>query len=260
LAKGFDGTRQMQMGLGLRALALMVLIGAGLAAGARAAPDSDQKWFQQRTQALFDALTNGDKSIWDQTLDSDCIITTEDGDVEGRDKFLTDLKPLPKGFAGHISIRDLTVKGFGNTAVVHYWMDEWETIFGQKLRTTYVETDAYHQTNQEWKLVAMQTTVVPRDLEPVTADQRDWPAMVGEYHFPGDEKIRYRVFVRGSQLFGGRDENSATLLIPLAPLVFHQKGSIHLMVFVKNSSGAVTDVLELHKYNEVRMEHVSKTH
>ena len=65
------------------------------------------------------------------------------------------------------------------------------------------------------------------------------------------------MFVRNGALFGGRDDKSATVLIPLAPLVFHQAGSIHLMIFVKDSAGAVTEVREIHKYNEVRMQRKS---
>ena len=80
--------------------------------------------------------------------------------------------------------------------------------------------------------------------------------MVGEYRFAGDERVRYRVFTQNGSLFGGRDEKTATLLIPLAPLVFFQKGSIHFIIFVKNSAGTVTEVREIHKYNEVRMQHV----
>jgi hypothetical protein len=246
-------------GKGSAVLALFagLQLGCGPLTAAGAALDS-KAWFQERTQALFDALTRGDKSIWEQTLDPSCVITTEDGDVEGRDKFLTDLKPLPQGFSGRIKIRDLALQEFGNTAVVHYWIDEWENVFDQQLRTTYVETDSYHRTAKTWKIVAMQTTVVPRDLEPITTDSSDWPALTGEYHLPGDTQIRFRVFSRDGQLFGGRDENSATLLIPLAPLVFHQKGSIHFLIFVKDSSGAITEVREIHKYNEVRMQHAPR--
>jgi hypothetical protein len=169
-------------------------------------------------------------------------------------KFLSDLRPLPKGFNGHGKIRDLTVRELGEVAVVHYWIDEWESIFAQELKTTYVETDTYHRSAGDWKMVATQLTVVPRDLEPIAADRSGWPALEGEYHFPGDDQIRYRVFTRSGALFGGRDDKSATALIPLAPLVFFQTGSIHFMIFVKDEAGAVTEVREIHKYNEVRMQ------
>jgi len=224
----------------------------GLAAGV-----DQSAWFRARTQALFDAMTVGDRAIWAQTLDEDCIITSEDGDIQSRSQFLGALQALPRGFEGHGTIRELTVRDLGDAAVVHYLIDEQEEIFGQKLSTRYYETDTYHRQQGSWKILAMQVTVVPRDLEPLTHDSSHWTAIRGAYRFAGDTAIRYRVFEKDGGLYGGRDEKSATRLIPLAPLTFFQAGSIHMMIFVKDSAGRITEVREIHKYNEVRMEHVA---
>lgn len=237
----------------------LILLAASIALTSRAIAAEPpaaalQAWFQARTQALFDAVAIGDRAIWDQTLDGTCIVTSEDGEVTDKAKFLAELRPLPPGFEGRIVIRDLTVRDLGATAVVHYWMDESETIFAQELKTLYVATDTYRRTGDTWRAVAMQVTVVPRDLEPIVTDRSDWPAIVGSYQYPGDTQPRYRVFLRDGRLFGGRDEKTATTLIPLAPLVFHQQGSIHLMVFVRDAAGEIGEVRELHKYNEVRMQ------
>jgi hypothetical protein len=211
-------------------------------------------WFQATTQKLLDAVTTGEPAVWDQVLDQDFQVTTEDGDVMGRKQFLDGMRPLPAGFIGHIKVRDLTLRPAGDAAIVHYWLDETEDIFGQELRTTYVETDVYRRVAGAWKMAAAQVTVVPRDLEPIAVSNHDWPALVGEYRYSEQASSRYHVFLRDGALYGGRDPKSATLLIPLAPLVFFQKGSIHLMVFVRDAKGAVTEVRELHKYNEIRME------
>jgi hypothetical protein len=69
--------------------------------------------------------------------------------------------------------------------------------------------------------------------------------------------VHYEVRLRDGALYGGRDQQSATLLIPLAPLVFFQKGSIHTMIFVRDVSGEIREVRELHKYNEVVMKRVT---
>ena len=237
----------------------MILLAASLALTSRdiaadPATGATQAWFQTRTQALFDAVATGDRAIWDQTLDASCILTSEDGEVTDKAKFLAELRPLPPGFKGRIVIRDLTVRDLGAAAVVHYSMDESETVFAQELKTLYVATDTYRRTGGTWSAVAMQVTVVPRDLEPIVTDPSEWPAIVGSYQYPGDTQPRYRVFLRDGQLFGGREEKTATTLIPLAPLVFHQQGSIHLMVFVRDAAGEIGEVRELHKYNEVRMQ------
>ena len=240
------------------AASLLIFVAAAAACpvSGHAAQADLRAWFQTRTQALFDSIAVGDKAIWDRTMDTDCIITSEDGEVMDKAKFLSDLRPLPRGFIGQGKIRDLSVRDLGEVAVVHYWIDESESIFSQELKTTYVETDTYRRISGNWQMVAMQITVVPRDLEPIAVDPSGWPALEGEYGFPGDDQtaIRYRVFARNGALFGGRDEKSATVLVPLAPLVFFQTGSIHLMIFVKDKAGAVTEVREIHKYNEVRMQ------
>jgi len=218
-----------------------------------AVSDVPDAWFQTTTQALFDAVAAGDKAVWDRVLDADCMITTEDGEVQNRAKFLEELRPLPRGFSGQIKIRGLTVRRIASAALVHYWIDEVENIFDQQLHTTYVETDMYQRLGASWKIVAMQVTVVPRDLEPIDGSSSGWQSLLGDYRYNEKATSKYQVFVRDGALYGGRDPKSATQLIPLAPLVFYQKGSIHIMVFVPDKNGAVNEVRELHKYNEVRM-------
>ena len=213
--------------------------------------------FRKTTQALVDAITSGDKAVWDRTLEPDCIVTSEDGDFLTKAQMLADVRPLPSGFAGHIAVRDLTVRDLGNAAIVHYWLDEVETIFGQELKTTYIQTDTYRRAGEGWQMVAMQVTVVPRDLEPIAVDSSQWKSLLGDYSYSVQAASRYHVFQRDGALYGGTDVKTATKLIPLAPLVFHQAGSIHIMVFVRDPGGAVNEVRELHKYNEVRMKRVS---
>lgn len=232
------------------------LLALWLYAGSSAAALTDETtpWFQLRTQALYDAVAAGRKEIWDQTLDNSCTITNEDGDVLDKDGFLHDLQPLPPGSSGRIKVRGLTVRMLGaQAAVVHYWLDESENVFDQQLQTTYVETDVYRRSGGGWLAVAMQVTVVPRDLAPIEVDASGWPGLTGEYRLSEQASSGYHVWLRDGALYGGKDPARATRLIPLAPLVFFQQGSIHLMVFVRDHSGVVSQVRELHKYNEVIM-------
>jgi hypothetical protein len=218
-----------------------------------AQPDDPGGWFHATTQTLMDAVTDGNRAVWDRLLDEDCIITTEDGEFLRKAGFLQQLKPLPPGFSGKITVRDLTVRQLAGVAVVHYWLDELEQIFDQQLKTTYVETDVYRRSAAAWQMVAMHVTVVPRDLEPIPQRSPDWRQLVGEYQYSAAATSHYRVFMRDGALYGGRDVKTATRLIPLAPLVFFQQGSIHIMIFVRDDAGAISEVRELHKYNEVRM-------
>ena len=231
--------------------ALIALVAVPTAAGA-----ADASWFLQRTQALYDAVATGDKAIWRRTLSDDCIVTDEDGHVYGKAAFLDTLRGLSKGFSGVIKIRHLTARTFGTAASVHYWIDEHENALGQRLHTIYVETDTYRRERGAWKMIAAQVTVVPADLKPVAVDRSDWPQLAGSYRLGPPPGRLYHAYLRNGSLYWGSDEKSATLLIPLSPLVFFVQGSIHTMVFVRDPSGHVTAALELHKYNEIAMQHI----
>jgi hypothetical protein len=221
-----------------------------------AAEDAPTAWFQSTTQTLYDAVASGETAVWDRVLDGNCVITTEDGEVLGKAKFLQEMRPLPPGSTGRIKVRDLTIRFAGRAAVVHYWLDETEDIFEQRLKTIYVETDVYRRARGSWKMIAAHITVVPRDLEPIPVDSSAWKGLVGEYRVSDESTSRYRVFLREGALYGGSNSETATRLIPLSPLVFFQQGSIHTMVFVQDASGAVIEVRELHKFNEVRLQRI----
>lgn len=223
------------------------------AAAAAGAADTDTGWFLKRTQALYDAVAVGDKAIWRQTLSDDCIITDEDGEVYDKAAFLDTLTGLPKGFSGAIRIRRLTARTFGAAASVHYWIDEHENVLGQKLHTTYVETDTYRRAGGAWRMIAAQVTVVPADLAPVAVDTSEWPQLAGSYRLGEPPGLLYHAYLRHGSLYWGSREKSAKRLIPLSPLVFFVQGSIHTMVFVRDPGGHVTEAIELHKYNEIAM-------
>ena len=235
-------------------LAFVAAAAASILSARADAPDAtDSAWFLKRTQALFDALAPGEKAIWRRTLSNDCIITDEDGHVYDKAGFLDTLSGLPKGFSGVIKIRHLTARTFGNAAAVHYWIDEHEDALGERLHTTYVETDTYRREGGTWRMIAAQVTVVPADLKPVAVDERGWRDLVGSYRL-GDGPTRlYHVYLRNGSLYWGSDKKSAKLLIPLSPLVFFVQGSIHTMVFVRDGNGRITESIELHKYNEIVM-------
>lgn len=234
------------------------LLGGSVAATPAAGGISPElaSWFRKTTQTLFDALATGDKSLWEKVLAGDCLYTSETGEVLDREKFLAELRPLRAGFSGHIRIEDMTFRDLGTATVAHYLVNEWEDVFGQKLHTKYLVTDTWRRDGREWKLAASQTTVVPRDLGPVPVDKSGWPKLVGEYRLSPRDERPYHVYLRDGVLYGGGDAKSATELIPLSPLVYFQKGSIHTMIFVPGADGAIREVREEHKFNEVVMQRV----
>ena len=89
--------------------------------------------FQAIEQALAGAVGAGDKAPWDRVMDATCVVTSEEGEVIDKRKFLDDLRPLPPGLTGRIAVRDLTVQEYPGFALVRYRADEWETVFGERV-------------------------------------------------------------------------------------------------------------------------------
>lgn len=233
----------------LASFIVLTLLAAGSAHAAAPAPDAS--WFQQHTQALYDGVTAGDPKPWDEDIAQDCIYTSEDGSVQAKAELVKSIVPLPKGFSGGIKVEEFQMRDAAGAVVTHYINDEWEDVFGQHLHTKYVNTDTWAPRDGKWQIVATQATVVPRDEDPVPVEPKAMAAVVGNYSFDPAGKRVYKVFIRDGKLFGGKDEASATELIPLSPLVYFQAGSIHTMIFVADAQGTVTEVREVHKYNEL---------
>src|SRR5690242_9827401 len=145
---------------------LLLILAAPISTQAWAAP-ADPAWLQKTTQALYDALASGDAKLWDQAIASNCIYTSEDGLVQDKAELIKGIQPLPKGFSGGIELRDFSTRQAGDAVVAHYFADEWEDVYGQHLKTTYVSTDTWGLRDGKWQMVATQTTVVPRDEDAV---------------------------------------------------------------------------------------------
>ena len=96
-------------------------------------------------------------------MDPTCVVTSEEGQVLGRQQFLDELRPLPEGLTGGIAVRELKVQEFPSFAVVRYLADESESVFGQSLSVKYRVTNTYRRDGAEWKLVASHLAVVTQD-------------------------------------------------------------------------------------------------
>ena len=203
-------------------------------------------WFRATEQKLMDAIAKGDKAAWDQVMDPSCVYTTEEGQVLGKRQYLDELRPLPAGLAGDISVQDLTVQPFENVAIVRFLADEWETVFGQRVSTRYRVTDAFRREGSEWKMLASHVSVVTQDPPGQEVSKDQWPGFVGTYRLLPDGWT-FTVELRDGLLYGGRDPKKLRQLIPLAPDAFVLSGSLGEWIFV-TEKGAVTHILNFRKF------------
>jgi hypothetical protein len=225
---------------------LSVSTGGAAEEGAAIAPTETERWFQSTEQSLMDAVASGDKAVWERVMDPSCVVTSEEGEVVPRGKFLDELRSLPPGLAGGITVKDLTVQEFPTFAVVRYLADEWETVFGQKLAVQYRTTDTYRRADHDWKMIASHTSVVTEDPVAQDVSKADWPAFVGTYKLVPDGWT-FTVELRGGKLYGGRDPKNLQPLIPLTPDAFVVSGRLGEWIFVTEKGRAVR-ILNLRKF------------
>jgi hypothetical protein len=229
-----------------RAVALMVSISALVCLGAahadpsqvvRVSPDLLQ-WFESTEQAMMTAVGTGDKAVWDRILDPSCVITSEEGQVLGKQQLLDSLRPLPHGLTGAITVRDLTVQALPGLAVVRYRAEELESVFGQALNTSYRITNTYQRVGAEWRMVASHTSVVTEDPPPQAVSTAGWSAFAGKYRLLPDGWT-FTVELRNGNLYGGRDPKNLRRMIPLTPDAFVVSGTLGEWLFVMENGKAV---------------------
>ncbi len=235
-----------------RRLLLAVLLLQPLVAGAAAPPDGAAaapdavRWFQATAQALVDAVATGDRSAWDAVMDPSCVITTEEGEILDRKRFLEELRPLPAGLQGRIAVRELAVQDLGDVAVVRYLLDEREVVFGQTLATRYRATDTYRRARGGWKLVASHSSVVTQDPPAQRVATSAWPSFAGTYRLlPAGWTMA--VELRDGKLLAGPDPARLRAMVPVAQNAFVRSGLAGEWIFGTDDQGQVDRIVELRK-------------
>src|SRR5882672_1461690 len=105
-------------------------------------------------QSLMIAIPASDTDTCKKYLSTDFFIVTEDGTRLGRAQFLSGFSPLPKGYSGYINVIKPKVTFHESCAVISYVADEYETVFGQKLHTTYGTMNMYIKADTSWKMIS----------------------------------------------------------------------------------------------------------
>jgi hypothetical protein len=226
---------------------LASVLASGEVVAPEAPPAATGAWFQATEQRLMGAIARGDKTPWQKVTDPGCVFTTEEGEVLPRQKFLDDLRPLPAGLAGDITVRDLTVQELPGLAIVRFLADEWETVFEQKLTTQYRLTDTFRRDGGEWKMVASHASVVTRDPPEQPVSTAGWAGLVGRYRLPPDGWT-FTVELRDGTLYGGRDPQPRRRFIALTPTAFVLSGRLGEWLFVTDERGRATRIVSFRKF------------
>lgn len=195
----------------------------------------------------MDSVAIGDTKPWDAVMDDRCVMTTEEGEVLTKAQFLKRLGPLPAGLAGGITVKELTADDFGDTTIVRFLADEWETVFAQRLTTKYRMTDTFRRVSGGWKMIASHASVVTSNPPAQQVPTDGWPKLVGTYQLPTNGWT-FHVVLRDGQLFGGRDVNALKRMIPMTPLAFVREDTLGEWMFVLGPDKQATHIVNLRKF------------
>jgi len=225
------------------------LVVAATAGGAARRPDASATiaCFQSTEQSLMDAVASGDAAPWTRVMDDRCIVTTEEGAVQTKAAFLKDVRPLPRGLAGTITVKELTVDEFPAFAIVRYLADEREDVFCQHLATKYRVTDTFRRDGSRWAMIASHVSVVTSDPPAQAVPANGWAGLAGTYRLLPDGWT-FHVAVRDGQLVGGTDASALKRLIPLTPTAFVREGTLGEWLFVTGADGRASRIVDFRKF------------
>ncbi|HXD32132.1 MAG TPA: DUF4440 domain-containing protein [Pyrinomonadaceae bacterium] len=175
-------------------------------------------------QELFDAVAVGNKAPWEKYLADDMIYTDENWQILTKKELVEGLKPLPKGYSGTIRMVNVQSRLNGDAAVLSYRLLEEETVFGQKLTPTYLETDTYFKRKGRWQLIAAHVIVMPSERKAITIRPEQYDSIMGQYELtPG---VNYTITREDGKLVGQRTGRAKEELLPADDNTFFRKGSI----------------------------------
>jgi ketosteroid isomerase-like protein len=202
------------------------------------------------SQELLDAVAGGNKAVWERYLADDCIYTDENGRTLNKAQLIEDLRPLPSGYSGTITIAESQVRIYGDAAVIANRLIENEVIYGQKIIAEYRATETYVRRDGRWQMLASHVIVIPSERKSIALKLQSLDDFTGQYEMaPG---VTYSIARKGDKLIGQRAGRSEEELLAMAENIFFRKGTVRgEKVFVKDKSGRVTQMIDRRDNNDL---------
>lgn len=172
-----------------------------LLAGCAHIPADSAAILKAQTQQLEDAVSAGDRAVWDRYVDPRIIYVSEAGDYETKASLLKQVEPLPAGISGTIVARDFAIELHGDTAIVRDADDETENYFGHVIHARYLTTSTWRYSNG-WKLIARQVIATLIDPPAITLPAAQLDEYAATFELTKD--ITYTIARDGDHLVGTR--------------------------------------------------------
>lgn len=214
-------------------------LAALLASGCLRAGEPLATTLRQATQALMDAAAPGERAVWAHYTDARFVYVTEDNEVKTRAAVLEDLKPLPAGYAGWITVEAFECHPFGTFAVTTYIIDEHEIIEGQTLHARYRSSDTWLRSAAGWRLAAAQVFAIQQDPPRGTLSAPRLADYEGDYSLSA--ATRQSIRRDGDHLLAERTGRTPQVLLPESGDVFFTPGRPRTRrIFTRAADGQVS--------------------
>ncbi|HEX4634310.1 MAG TPA: nuclear transport factor 2 family protein [Gemmatimonadales bacterium] len=234
-------------------LRIVVLVAGGVVAASPASAQlttKDTTEFLSTTQAMLDAITTGDTSVWAPHLASDWFETDEEGNRLSRSQFLAQMHPLPPGQSGVLKVGAWHLVGHADWAVLTYDIEETHHFYDQTLITRFHSTDTYARVDGRWRQVATQQSAFPTPVAGITIAPSQLASRAGTYALTSS--ISLSISVRDSGLWMARGTGPAQRLYALTDQLFVVHGRRGVWVFERDADGKVTALVYWRDNNGVR--------
>ena len=223
-----------------RSLALLIVV---LSAADGFAQGDVARVLQAQTQALMNAVTDGDARVWDRYLDDNALYLNEDGTRKTKADLLKEITPLPKGISGSIEVSAFEVQLHGDTAIATHNDLESETYFGHQLKAEYRTTDTWMRTAQGWKLVASQVHAQLIDPPAIHLAPAKLEEYAGVYRL--NDEITYTIRTQGDGLTGERSGRPAQALsVEAADVMFVAGQPRSRKIFLRSADGRISGFVD----------------
>ena len=242
----------------LAVFGLLAASALGMASCSRSpGPPITQVELMRRAQAIVDAVATGDRRPFEKHYAADSLIVDETGHIMDKKAFVAAQSALPTGYSGSIRLAKPLSRILGDTAVLSYDMDETETIYGQKMKARYHETDTWIQRTGEYQIVATQVLRYYEDPAPGHPDAKRYPDYVGTYQLA--PSVVLTVSVEGEQLVRQRTGRPKELLAPEAADLYFRKGIEGRLLFQRDERGKVIALIDRRNNEDVVWKRLAAT-
>jgi uncharacterized protein (TIGR02246 family) len=152
----------MRATFAIAALIVMTSVVAAMQTAGGNAPSGAEQAVREMEQRYRDAVFKQDVAALGRIFADDFIVTSSRGEIRDKAKEIDDIKPTPDFKMEGFELDDISVRVFGDTAVVTGRSTLSVAFRGRSNRSVFRYTSVYVKRSVGWQMVAQQLTRLPQ--------------------------------------------------------------------------------------------------